>query len=139
VRLDGENVRYGLNGDLDHTRGDRREYLRRVGHLCRLLYDYGTIVLCTFVSPHRSDRALVRSLFPDGSFVEVHVDVTLARAQKRDRKEIYEQARRGAIHGLAGTDVPYETPENPEVHLDTEQYDMVTGAEKIIDCIDARI
>ncbi|MBD3316987.1 MAG: adenylyl-sulfate kinase, partial [Chitinivibrionales bacterium] len=139
VRLDGENVRYGLNGDLDHTRDDRREHIRRVGHLCRLLYDFGNIVLCTFTSPHRSDRESVRSLFPAGAFVEVHVDVTPAQAEKRDGKGMYAKARRGELRGVAGADVLYEAPTEPEIYLDTEQFDVVTNAEKIIGFISAII
>ncbi len=135
VRLDNENVRRGLNADLDHTRVDREEYVRRVGHLCRLLYDYGNVVICTFASPLKSERARVRSMFTEQTFVEVHVDVSLTEAERRDSKGVYEQARGGKARGLAGVDVPYESPVDPELRLDAERCDAINNAERVIEFI----
>jgi adenylylsulfate kinase-like enzyme len=110
-----------------------------VGHFCRLLHDYGNIILCTFASPNRSDRALVRSLFPEGSFAEVHVDVTTAQAEKRDGNGVYARARTGELRGVAGMEVPYEAPTNPELSIDAERCDIVRCAEMVIGFISTRI
>ncbi|MFP4409354.1 MAG: adenylyl-sulfate kinase, partial [Spirochaetaceae bacterium] len=120
VRLDGDNVRHGLNGDLGFNREDRRENIRRVGHVARLLYDYGHIVLCTFISPYQEEREFVRKLFPEGDFVEVHVKVSLEEAEKRDPKGLYKKARAGEIRGFTGVDGAYEEPADPELLLNTD-------------------
>lgn len=120
VRLDGDNVRHGLNGDLGFNREDRRDNIRRVGHVARLMYDYGHIVLCTFISPYREEREFVRKLFPEGDFVEVHVKVSLEEAEKRDPKGLYKKARAGEIRGFTGVDGVYEEPAEPELAVDTD-------------------
>ena len=129
VRLDGDNVRHGLNADLGFSRTDRQENIRRVGHVARQLYDFGQIVLCTFNSPYREDRDYVRSLFPEGDFLEVHVDVSLAEARRRDPKGLYAKVDAGEITGFTGVDEPFEVPERPEVTIHTEKQDL-SGAIK---------
>ncbi|MEM7416419.1 MAG: sulfate adenylyltransferase subunit CysN [Gemmatimonadota bacterium] len=117
--LDGDQVRHGLNGDLGFSAEDRTENIRRVGELASLFFRQGSIVLCTFVSPFRADRARARSLVPDGRFVEVFVDTPLEECEKRDVKGLYARARRGEIANMTGITSPYEAPEEPEVRLDT--------------------
>jgi bifunctional enzyme CysN/CysC len=124
TRLDGDNVRHGLNADLGFSRADRQENIRRIGHIARLLYDTGQIVLCTFVSPYKEDRDAVRSLFPEGDFQEVHVKVSLAEARRRDPKGLYAKVDAGEITGFTGVDEPFEAPEQPELTIETEGQDV---------------
>ncbi len=131
VRLDGDNVRHGLSADLGFSREDRRENIRRIGHVARQLYDFGHIVLCTFISPYREDRAYVRSLFPEGDFVEVYVKVSLKEAKRRDPKGLYAKVASGEITGFTGVDAPFEEPQDPEVSLDTEGREVAGAVAEI--------
>jgi bifunctional enzyme CysN/CysC len=117
--LDGDNVRHGLNKDLGFTDADRVENIRRVAEVARLMVDAGLIVLVSFISPFRSERRMARDLLTDGEFVEVFVDAPLPVAESRDPKGLYKKARRGELKNFTGVDSPYETPERPDVHLDT--------------------
>ena len=121
-RLDGDNVRLGINKNLGFSAEDRAENIRRIGEIAKLFVDAGVIVLSSFVSPYRADRDMVRKLHDDGGmdFVEVFVDVPLAEAEKRDPKGLYKKARAGEIKNFTGIDSPYEPPEAPEIRIDTE-------------------
>jgi bifunctional enzyme CysN/CysC len=116
--LDGDNVRHGLNKDLGFTDADRVENIRRVAEVAKLMVDAGLIVLASFISPFRAERRMARELLGDGEFVEVFVDASLEVAESRDVKGLYAKARRGDLANFTGIDSPYETPENPEIHLD---------------------
>ncbi|MFW6414120.1 MAG: sulfate adenylyltransferase subunit CysN [Verrucomicrobiota bacterium] len=139
VRLDRENLAGGLNRDLEFSRRDQKEAIQRAGYLARLLYDYGNIVLCTFVSQYKADREFVRTLFPAGDFLEVHVDASLSEAERRDPRGLYERAQQGELLGVPGKDEPYEPPERPEVYLDTETEDAVVSAENLLATIKIRL
>ncbi len=115
--LDGDNVRHGLNRDLGFTDADRVENIRRVAEVAKLMVDAGLIVLVSFISPFRSERALARHLLEPGEFIEVFVDVSVAEAEKRDPKGLYRKARAGELKNFTGVDSPYEAPENPELHI----------------------
>ncbi|MBO0661181.1 sulfate adenylyltransferase subunit CysN [Jiella sp. MQZ9-1] len=115
--LDGDNVRHGLNRDLGFTEADRVENIRRVAETARLFVDAGVIVLCSFISPFRSERLLARELLEPGEFIEVFVDTPLHVAEKRDPKGLYKKAREGRIKNFTGIDSPYEPPERPEISL----------------------
>ncbi len=117
--LDGDQVRHGINGDLGFTPEDRTENIRRIGEMAALFFRSGSIVLCTFVSPFRADRARARGLIPDGRFVEVFVDTPLEECERRDVKGLYAKARRGEIAHMTGISSPYEAPESPEIRLET--------------------
>ena len=117
--LDGDNVRHGLSRDLGFTETDRAENIRRVAEVAKLMVDAGLIVLVTFISPFRADRAMARSLFNEGEFVEIFVDTPLEVAERRDPKGLYAKARRGEIKNFTGIDSPYERPESPELKIDT--------------------
>lgn len=108
--LDGDNVRHGLNRDLGFTETDRVENIRRVAEVAKLMIDAGLIVLVTFISPFRADRAMARSLFQEGEFIEVFMDTPLEVAEARDPKGLYAKARRGEIKNFTGIDSPYEKP-----------------------------
>ncbi|NZA27497.1 adenylyl-sulfate kinase [Luteimonas sp. SJ-92] len=130
--LDGDNVRHGLNRDLGFTDGDRVENLRRVAEVAKLMTDAGLVVLVSFISPFRAERAAARALFADGDFLEVHVDTPLAEAERRDVKGLYAKARRGELPNFTGIDSPYEPPERPEMRLDTAAADAEALAEEVI-------
>ncbi len=117
--LDGDNVRHGLNRDLGFTETDRVENIRRVAEVAKLMVDAGLIVLVTFISPFRADRAMARSLFKDGDFIEVFVDTPLEVAEQRDPKGLYAKARKGEIKNFTGIDSPYEKPETPDILINT--------------------
>ncbi|MDF1569688.1 MAG: sulfate adenylyltransferase subunit CysN [Spirochaetaceae bacterium] len=117
--IDGDNVRHGLNGDLGFTAEDREENIRRVGHVARLMYEAGFIVLCCFISPTRALRDFVRSLFPEGDFREVHVRCGLEECIARDPKGLYKKALAGEIPNFTGVSAPYEEPERAEYIIET--------------------
>ncbi|HUG85344.1 MAG TPA: adenylyl-sulfate kinase [Euzebya sp.] len=117
--LDGDNVRFGLNADLGFSPEDRSENIRRVAHVSRLMHDAGIIVLASFISPYRADRAGARDLHPDGGFLEVFVDTPIEVCEARDVKGLYAKARAGTIPNLSGVSAPFEAPEAPDLRLDT--------------------
>lgn len=119
--LDGDNIRFGLNRDLGFSPEDRTENIRRIGEVCRLFQDSGMIVLTAFISPYQADRDQVRSLHPDGRFIEVFVDTPLEVCEKRDVKGLYQKARTGEIPEFSGISAPYEAPTNPELRIDTSK------------------
>ena len=120
-RLDGDNVRHGLNANLGFSHEDRQENIRRIGEVAKLFTDAGVIVIASFISPYQRDRDAVRALMTAGDFVEVYVHASLATAEARDPKGLYKKARAGEIRNFTGIDDPYEPPANPEITLDTEQ------------------
>lgn len=115
--LDGDNVRHGLCNDLGFSDQDRRENIRRIGELAKLMADAGLIVLSAFISPHRAERQLVRDLLPEGEFLEVYVNASLDVCEQRDPKGLYKKARAGQISNFTGIDSDYEAPLAPEVDL----------------------
>lgn len=115
--LDGDNVRHGLCRDLGFSAQDRRENIRRIGELAKLMADAGLIVLSAFISPHREERQMVRDLLPEGEFIEVFVNATLEVCEKRDPKGLYKKARAGEISNFTGIDSEYEAPLHPEIDL----------------------
>ncbi len=130
--LDGDNIRHGLNRDLGFTDADRVENIRRVAEVARLMVDAGLITLVSFISPFRSERQMARELVEQGEFIEIHIDTTLAEAEKRDVKGLYAKARRGEIKHFTGISSAYEAPENPEIHIDTTRLSAEAAAEVIV-------
>lgn len=118
--LDGDNVRHGLNSDLGFSLGERRENIRRVAEVARLMVDAGLIVIVAFISPFQAERAMARGLFESGEFIEVYVDAALSVCEQRDTKGLYALARQGTLREFTGIDSPYEAPATPEVHLHTD-------------------
>jgi bifunctional enzyme CysN/CysC len=130
--LDGDNVRHGLNRDLGFTEADRIENIRRVGEVAKLMADAGLIVLTAFISPFRAERHMVRRMLPEGEFIEVFVDTPLEDAEKRDVKGLYAKARAGELDNFTGIDSPYETPEKPEIRIDTTTMSADEAADLIV-------
>ena len=131
--LDGDNIRHGLNADLGFSPSDRTENIRRIGEVCRLLHDAGLVLLTAFISPYRSDRDQVRSLHPDGGFLEVFVDTPLEVCESRDVKGLYARARAGEIPEFSGVSAPYEPPLNAELILDTSRRDLDACVTSVLD------
>ena len=119
--LDGDNVRHGLCSDLGFSDADRKENIRRVGEVAKLMVDAGLVVLTAFISPHRAERQMVRDTLDDGQFIEVFVDTPLAICEARDPKGLYKKARAGELRNFTGIDAVYEAPEQADIHLDGEQ------------------
>ncbi|CCD27395.1 adenylyl-sulfate kinase NDAI_0K02040 [Naumovozyma dairenensis CBS 421] len=122
-RLDGDNIRFGLNKDLGFSEKDRNENIRRISEVSKLFADSCTISLTSFISPYRADRDKARELHKESGlrFIEVFVDVPLDVAEKRDPKGLYKKAREGVIKEFTGISAPYEAPESPELHLRTDK------------------
>ena len=133
--LDGDNVRHGLNKDLGFTDQDRVENIRRVAEVAKLMADAGLITLVSFISPFRSERRMARELMVAGEFLEVWVDVPLAVAEARDPKGLYRKARRGELSNFTGIDSPYESPEAPEIRIDTTVLAPDQAAEQIVEAL----
>lgn len=130
--LDGDNLRHGLNADLDFSPSGRQENIRRTGEVSALLFDAGLIVLTAFVSPYRSDRDRIRSLFPEGRFIEVFVDCPIEVCEQRDIKGLYAKARQGLIPDFTGVNAPYEPPLHPELTIHSHLNDETTCAQQVI-------
>lgn len=130
--LDGDNVRHGLNSGLGFSESDRVENIRRVGEVAKLFCDAGLIVLTAFISPFGMDRDMVRKLTRPGQFIEVFVDTPLAVCEQRDPKGLYKKARKGEIKDFTGIDSPYETPQNPEVHIKNDGISVELAAQQVV-------
>ncbi len=131
-RLDGDNIRHGLNSNLGFSPQDRAENIRRIGEVAKLFTDAGVIVIVSFISPYRRDREAVRALMGEGDFIEVYIKASLAAAESRDPKGLYKKARAGEIKGFTGIDDPYEAPERAEIVVDTEALSPQEAAERIV-------
>ncbi len=136
--LDGDNVRHGLNRDLGFTDADRVENIRRVGEVARLFVDAGLIVICSFISPFRAERRMVRELVTEGEFVEVFVDTPLEECIRRDPKGLYVRAKAGKIKNFTGIDSPYEPPEHAELVISTRDSTAEDAARRVIAELRAR-
>ncbi len=134
-RLDGDNVRLGINKNLGFSEEDRKENIRRIGEIAKLFGDAGVISLSSFISPYTADRDEVRHLHEQAGleFIEVHVDCSLAVAEERDPKGLYKKARAGEIKNFTGIDDPYEAPKSPEIHLHTDETTLEQEVQIILD------
>lgn len=147
-RLDGDNVRFGLNKDLGFSEQDRNENIRRIAEVAKLFADSSTIALTSFISPYRKERDSARALHAakaaDASvddealpFIEVFVDIPLEEAEKRDPKGLYKKAREGKIPEFTGISAPYEAPEKPEIHIKSHETSVEDAVQQIVDYLRA--
>ena len=136
--LDGDNVRHGLNKDIGFTDADRVENIRRVGEVAKLFVDAGLIVLCSFISPFRAERAAIRQILEPGEFIEIFVSTPLALCEARDPKGLYAKARSGALPSFTGIDSPYEPPEHADLVLDTASAGPEDLANRVVDLLVTR-
>jgi adenylylsulfate kinase len=136
--LDGDNVRHGLCSDLGFSTEDRAENIRRVGEMAKLFLEAGIITLTAFISPFRSDRERVRSLVPQGDFLEIYCRCPLEMCEERDVKGLYQRARRGEVKDFTGISSPYEEPDNPELVVDTGNLPLIASVNEVIDLLHDR-
>ena len=130
--LDGDNIRHGLNKNLDFSPEGRIENIRRIGEVAKLFTDAGVIVCTAFISPYKKDRDSVRQLLDKDRFVEVFINCPLKECEKRDPKGLYKKARKGEITDFTGVSAPYEQPETPEITVDSLEETVEESAEKIL-------
>ncbi|MEL7232317.1 MAG: adenylyl-sulfate kinase, partial [Pseudomonadota bacterium] len=133
--LDGDNIRHGLNRDLGFTKEDRIENIRRIGEVAHLMSQSGLIVMCSFISPYRAERQMVRDRIGQERFFEIFVDTPLAVAEERDVKGLYKRARAGEIKNFTGIDSEYQSPEAPELRIDTTVMSAQEAADAVIDLL----
>ncbi|WP_318614406.1 adenylyl-sulfate kinase [Sporosarcina sp. YIM B06819] len=131
-RLDGDNVRHGLNNNLGFSPEDRTENIRRIGEVSKLMVDAGLFTLTAFISPYRDDREQVRQLVEADEFIEIYVQASLEICEQRDTKGLYKKARLGEIKGFTGIDAPYEEPTHAEIVIDSHQLSVEESVEAII-------
>ena len=131
--LDGDNVRHGLSSNLTFSDNDRKENIRRIGELAKLMLEAGVIAITAFISPFKEDRNLVRQLFSQGDFIEIYCKASLEICESRDVKGLYKRARAGEIKSYTGIDSPYDVPDNPELTIDTEGESLEESVAKVID------
>jgi adenylylsulfate kinase len=133
-RLDGDNIRFGLNRNLGFSAEDRAENIRRIGEVAKLFSDAGIITVTSFISPYRRDREVVRKLHEEAKlpFLEVFVDCPLEEAERRDPKGLYKKARAGEMKGFTGIDDPYEPPERPELVLRTDRLSVADSVTELL-------
>jgi len=130
--LDGDNVRHGLSSNLGFSDEDRKENIRRIGEVSKLMSEAGIIVIAAFISPFESDRKVVRELFAEGEFVEIFCKASLKICESRDVKGLYKCARSGVIKNYTGIDSPYEPPPNPELVINTEHESLERSVDRIM-------
>lgn len=136
-RLDGDNIRQGLNKNLGFSPEDRAENIRRIGEVSKLMVDAGIFTLSAFISPYREDRDNVRALVENEEFIEVFVKASVATCENRDPKGLYKKARAGEIKDFTGIDAPYEEPIAPEITVDTNASSIEESVQEIIDYLTA--
>jgi bifunctional enzyme CysN/CysC len=136
--LDGDNIRHGLNIDLDFSEGGRNENIRRVGEVSALFVDAGLIVITAFISPFRADRDKIRERIGDAQFVEVYLSTSLEECERRDPKGLYVKARAGEIREFTGIDSPYEPPIAPQLTIDTSKQEISASIDQILRYLENR-
>jgi adenylylsulfate kinase len=136
--LDGDNVRHGLSGDLGFSDDDRKENIRRIGEVAKLILESGVIAMTAFISPFRAEREMVRKLVPHGEFIEIYCRADLSVCEQRDVKGLYKRARAGEIKDFTGISSPYEEPVSPEITVETGSQPIEECVEKVIELMRKR-
>jgi len=136
--FDGDNVRHGLCGDLSFSAEDRSENIRRIGEMVKLFIDAGIIAITAFISPYRADRERIRDLVGKERFFEIYVECPIEECARRDPKGIYEKARQGLIKNFTGISAPYESPERPDLIIESHKEDSIEAAKRVITLIEQR-
>jgi adenylylsulfate kinase len=137
--LDGDNIRKGINNDLNFSPEDRTENIRRIAEIANLMIDAGMVVLAAFVSPYKKDRENIKSIVKDANFVEIYVNTSIEECEKRDVKGLYKKARKGEIKNMTGISAPYEAPENPNIEIKTESLSVEQAVKQIIEYISPKL
>lgn len=137
--LDGDNVRSGLNKDLDFTDAGRTENIRRIAEVSKLFLDAGIVVLTAFISPFKEDRQQAKEIVGPENFIEIFIDTPLHICEQRDVKGLYKKARAGKIPNFTGIDSPFEIPEHPDIHIRTEGSSVEESTNKLFEEIKLRV
>lgn len=132
-RLDGDNIRHGLNKNLGFSPHDRSENIRRIGEVSKLMADAGLVTLTAFISPYSEDRSNVRELLEGNDFIEIYVKCSVKVCEERDPKGLYRKARAGQIKNFTGITAPYEEPIHPEVIVETDKQSLEESVQIIVD------
>src|SRR5438128_5744003 len=135
--LDGDDIRRGLCSDLAFSPEDRKENVRRVGEVARLLADTGIVAIVALISPYRIDRQRVRNLVKEGQFIEVYLNAPIEICEQRDPKGLYAKARAGELKEFTGVSAPYEPPERAEIELRTDKLAVAESVMRIMDFLTA--
>jgi adenylylsulfate kinase len=134
--LDGDNVRHGLNSNLDFSESDRAENIRRISEVSKLMLESGLIVMTAFISPFNKDRNEAKKLISNDDFIEIYCKASLEICEARDVKGLYKKARAGKIKNYTGIDSPYEVPENPDLIIDTDNETLDNAVFKILNFLE---
>jgi adenylylsulfate kinase len=134
--LDGDNVRHGLNSNLDFSESDRTENIRRISEVSKLMLESGLIVMTAFISPFNKDRNEAKRLISNDDFIEIYCKASLETCEARDVKGLYKKARAGKIKNYTGIDSPYEVPENPDLIIDTDNETLDNAVFKILNFLE---
>ena len=134
--LDGDNVRHGLNSNLDFSDASRTENIRRISEVSKLMLESGLIVMTAFISPFKKDRYEAKKLISNDDFIEIYCKATLEICEARDVKGLYKRARAGEIKNYTGIDSPYEEPENPDLIVDTDNETLEDSVSKILNFLE---
>ena len=130
--LDGDLIRKGLSSDLDFSREGRKENIRRIGEVARILTDANIITITSTISPFRRDRSNLRKIFEPGQFIECYLDCPKEECEKRDIKGTYKLAKKGKISNFTGVSSPYEPPDKPEINIKTHIHDIQECTDQIV-------
>jgi len=137
--LDGDNIRKGINNDLNFSPDDRTENIRRIAEIANLMIDAGLIVLAAFVSPYKKDRESIVNIVGIDNFVEIFINTSIEECKKRDVKGLYKKARAGEIKDFTGVNAPYEAPVNPNIEIVTDNMTVEEAVEKIYKVIQLKL
>ncbi|SHI67221.1 adenylylsulfate kinase [Mesonia phycicola] len=137
--LDGDNIRRGLNTDLDFTPEGRKENLRRIAETAKLFIDAGVVTLAAFISPLEKDRNKIKEIVGKDNFIEVYVEASVSACEERDVKGLYQKARNGEIKNFTGISAPYEAPTNPDVLVNSEKESIAECIQIIMDKIKTKL
>ena len=129
IVLDGDNIRLGINKDLNFSEEDRSENIRRIAEITKLFVETGHIVITAFISPFENNRIQAKEIISKNDFVEVFVDSSIETCEKRDVKGLYKKARSGVLDNFTGISSPYEAPKNPDIYIDTNQASLSESIE----------
>mgnify|MGYP006181575595 FL=1 len=135
--LDGDNIRHGLNSNLDFSEAGRAENIRRISEVSKLMLESGLIVMTAFISPINKDRGEARKLISNDDFIEIYCKASLETCETRDVKGLYKRARAGEIKNYTGIDSPYEVPENPELIIDTDNQSLDGSVSSILSFLES--
>lgn len=137
--LDGDNIRNGLSKDLGFSEEDRRENVRRVAEMAKLMLNAGLVVICAFISPHEEERQLVKNIVGEHRYIQVYINCSLEECERRDTKGLYAKARRGEISNFTGISAPYEAPPAPDIEVTTDNESVEESLYKLINAVEPKL